>query len=128
MGAYQLEARCFRVKSRKSILETLTPSGHHPIPGNGTRVRVYLEKENGSWSVVLPNGITSVEDAGGFPGGNLQDATEVAQLRNRGYTYFLALEHWGCMFVLATLIILAIVLTRWFITRRKTRLLVATEQ
>jgi hypothetical protein len=90
----QLEARCFRIKSRRSLIEFFAPSGHHPIPGTGTRVRVYLEKENGSWSVVLPNGITSIENASGLPGGNFQDATEVTQLRSYVFTYFLSMEIW----------------------------------
>jgi hypothetical protein len=90
----QLEARCFRIKSRKSLIGFLTPSGHHPIPGTGTRVRAYLEKENGSWNVVLPNGITSVENASGLPDGNLQDAKEVTQLRSPVFTYFLPMEIW----------------------------------
>ena len=90
----QLEARCFRIRLRRSLWEYLTPSGHHPIPGTGTRVRAYLAKGQNSWSVVLPNGITSANDVDDQPGGNLQDAFKVSQLRSRGFTYFFPIEIW----------------------------------
>ncbi len=122
----QLEARCFRIRSRRSLLGFVTPSGHHPIPGTGTRVRVYLEKENGSWSVVLPNGITSVENATELPGGNLQDATEVTQLRSRAFTYFLPMEIW---ILVGIPILVVTLLFRWFWRRRqRKRMSGATEQ
>ena len=90
----RLEARCFRIKSRKSVRELLTPSGHHPIPGTGTRVRAHLRGHDGSWSVLLPNGLTSVEDIRGRPGAKLADAPEVYQLNSRPFTYLLPLELW----------------------------------
>jgi hypothetical protein len=116
----QLEARCFRIKSRRSLIGFFTPSGHHPIPGTGTRVRAYLEKENGSWSVVLPNGITSVENASGLPGGNPQDATEVNQLRSPVFTYCLPMEIW-------IFIGIPILIGLWRRRQRK-RIIDATEQ
>ena len=89
----QLEVRCFRIRSRRSHIEYLTPSGHHPIPATGTRVRVYLEKADSSWHVVLPNGIFPIDN-------NAQDALEVTQLRSRAYTYFLPLEIWMLLIIL----------------------------
>jgi hypothetical protein len=120
----QLEARCFRIKSRKSSMEFLTPSGHHPIPGPGTRVRAYLEKENGLWRVVLPNGITSVESSNELPDSNLLDATKVTQLRSPAFTYIFPLEIWV---VVVPVIILGILLC-WFLSRRyRNRMASATE-
>lgn len=52
-----LVARCFRVRQRRSLWESLTPSGHHPIPGVGARVTAHLNGEDDAWRVVLPNGI-----------------------------------------------------------------------
>lgn len=120
----QLEARCFRIKSRKSAIEFLTPSGHHPIPGPGTRVRAYLEKENGLWRVVLPNGITSVESFNELPGSNLIDATKVTQLKRPVITYILPLEIW----VVVIPVILLGILLCWFLSRRyRNRMVSATE-
>lgn len=78
----RLVARCFRIKSRNSRWEYLTPSGHHPIPEIGSRVRVYLDGGNESWRVVLPNGIASVEHFDWRHNGNLNDAPAVKQLVN----------------------------------------------
>jgi hypothetical protein len=120
----QLEARCFRIKYRTGIVNYRTPSGHYPIPGTGTRVRVYLEKENGSWSVVLPNGIilpdaneyTGYELSYTNPSGpNCPDAAEIAGLRSRGYMYFLPLELWIIILVVVGLCRLAVAITRWLI-------------
>ncbi len=86
-----IEARCFRIRSRGSFTEDLTPSGHYPIPKIGTSVRTYLEKEGNLWRVVLPNGITSVS---GWPVGSLEDAAEVAQLRSLAFTFLLPMEIW----------------------------------
>lgn len=108
----QLEARCFRIKSRRSYFGFISPSGHHPIPETGTRVRVYLKRRNGLWSVVLPNGVTSVENGSGKPGGDLQDATEVTQLRSRRFTYFLPMETW-------ILIGIPVLIGLWWRRRRK---------
>lgn len=88
-----LEARCFRIKSRRSIQEYLAPSGHHPIPEVGTRVRACLTKRAGSWDVVLPNGIAAEGNADSARD-VLADAQEVAQLRSLAYTYILPLEGW----------------------------------
>jgi hypothetical protein len=94
-------------------------SGHHPIPGVGARVRVYLAQENEAWSVVLPNGLTSVENANELGDGKLRDATEVRRLRSRAFTYFLPTEIWICVAVL-----LAIGLLWW---RKQNRKIFATE-
>lgn len=108
----QLEARCFRIKHRRSSTEYLTPSGHHPIPATGTRVRVYLEKEEGVWHVVLPNGIVCLE-------GNAQDAIEVARLRNRAYTYLLPIEIWVLLVIVGIAVLICITsIVRWFQRRQ----------
>jgi hypothetical protein len=87
----------------------LTPSGHHPIPDTGTRVRAYLKKDDGSWNVVLPNGLTPV-DGTLQTDGALQDAAQVAQLRNRAraYTLLLPLEIWALL-IIAGIPVLAII-------------------
>lgn len=107
VAAGRLEVRCFRIRHRRSALESLTPSGHHPIPPTGTRARVYLAREDGSWFVVLPNGIVpSDEDA--------PDAPEVTQLRSRLFTYFLPLELWGLLIIVATFVLVCVkLIVRW---------------
>ena len=122
----QLEARCFRIKYRTSCMRYLTPSGHYPIPGTGTRVRAFLEMESGSWNVVLPNGLIP-PDANEYSahwssytnrsGPNCPDAAEITALRSRGYTYVLPLEIWVLIFVAIGLYKLAVALVRWFVTR-----------
>ena len=115
----QVEARCFRIRSRRSLTEYLTPSGHHPIPGTGSLVRAYLEKEDGSWNVVLPNGITSVDEVNGRPRENLQDAVEVSQLRSRAYTFFFPMELWMLLIFVGLPILLGFtLLVRWFRRRQ----------
>ena len=84
------------------MMEYFTPSGHHPIPAIGTHARVYLEMKDDLWNVVLPNGITSVDNVSVTPGQNLHDAPEVNQLRNNaddlsgrlGYPYLFPYEIW----------------------------------
>lgn len=95
----QMEARCFRIRSRRSFISIFSTGGHRWIPEVGTRVRVYVEDRGGTWNVVLPNGIAT-ED-----GKELEDAREVEKLRGRrlGFTFFLPLELW---FLLMTLTIL----------------------
>jgi hypothetical protein len=92
-----LEARCFRIRSRRSVQEYLTPSGHHPIPDVGTRVRAYLERQGDAWAVVLPNGIRA---DGRRPGERLADAKQVTALRSLAYTYVLPLEAWLLVLVI----------------------------
>jgi hypothetical protein len=87
-----LEARCFRLRQRRSLMEILTPSGHHPIPPVGTRVRAYLNGDSGAWRVVLPNGILVLD-------GFLEDAPEVRVLATRGFTLGLPLELWAAVLV-----------------------------
>jgi len=97
----EIEVRCFRIKSRRSVTEYLSVSGHDPIPGAGTKVRVYLYRMGTSWSVVLPNGITP-HDADTnktvWPDGGLGEANELAGLSGLMYTYLLPLEFWGLLF------------------------------
>ena len=40
----EIEARCFRVESRRSANEYLSVNGHDPIPGAGTKARIYLNR------------------------------------------------------------------------------------
>lgn len=114
-----LEARCFRIKTRRSLQEYLTPSGHHPIPGIGTRVRAYLERRDGSWDVVLPNGIAVHGDESAKI---LPDAKEVTQLRSLAYTFVLPLEGW---LLVAFVGLLVLTFIGW--QRRRRRTLVAKE-
>ena len=113
-------ARCFRIRSRRSFMEYLTPSGHHPIPETRTLVRAYLEKEGNTWSVVLPNGITSASDVDDdWPVGNFEDATEVRQLRSLAYTFLLPLEIWMLLIAVGIPILLGSTLVvRWIRSRR----------
>ena len=87
-----LEVRCFRVRQRRTLVECLTPSGHHPVPPVGTRVRAYLNGEPGAWRVVLPNGILALD-------GSLGDAPEVLALTQGGFTLGLPLEAWAAVLV-----------------------------
>lgn len=113
VSASQLEARCFRIRYRRSRLEYLTPSGHHPIPPTGTRARVYLERDDGSWLVVLPNGIEPI-------GSDVPDALEVTQLRSRVFTYFLPLELWGLLIAVGILVLTGLTfIVRWYKRRHQ---------
>ncbi len=119
-----LEARCFRIKSRRSIQEYLTPSGHHPIPGIGTHVRAYLRKRAGAWHVVLPNGITA-HNAGQSPGKSLPDAKQVAELRSLAYTFILPLEAWLLVLLISIPVLVCLgLLRKW---KRKTRSITVTK-
>jgi hypothetical protein len=95
-------ARCFRIKSRKSAVEYMTPSGNRPIPAVGTPVRAHLYERDQVWRVVFPNGL-------GGPRGEKQltDAEAVRQLEGGGYTYWLPLEIWvviGAVLILPLLL------------------------
>jgi hypothetical protein len=103
----QLVARCFRIRHRTSSTEYFTPSGHHPIPPKETRVRAYLESENSSWRVLLPNGIVALD-------GKTKDAPEVTRLRGRAYTFILPMELWVLLIVVGV----PVVLCGRFIVRR----------
>jgi hypothetical protein len=118
VSGQELEARCFRIRYRRSLTEYRTPSGHHPIPGNGTRVRAYLTNDEGSWNVVLPNGITAVDGNSDHPQGTLPDAAQVTQLRNsaRAFTFLLPLEIWALVIVVGIPVLIVIRKSR----RRKT--------
>lgn len=84
----QLEVRCFRIKSRKTRVEYLTPGGNFPIPGKGLKVKMYLVKDGDEFHVIHPNGIASLD------GTKLEDAPVIAKLRSMPFTYFLSLEVW----------------------------------
>ena len=84
-----LEARCFRIKSRRSAQGYLSPSGHHPIPDVGSRVRVFLEQDDGSWNVILPNGISAADESN-----TLADAENVTRLQSFAYTFIFPVEAW----------------------------------
>ena len=108
----EVDFRCFRIKSRRSAAEYLTPSGHRPIPGVGTRVRVHLNAAKSDWGAALPNGITMpyAPDENVWSDDRLSDAAEVLELRSLMYTYVLPLELWGILLFFVTPI--AIILRR----------------
>ena len=123
----QLEVRCFRIKCRRMLSDMFAPSGHYPIPGTGTRVRAYLEKDDDSWNVSFPNGIVPAdanEYAGYWSsywnGPENPDATEIMALHAR-YTYLLPLELWVLILLALGLLKLAVALVRWLITRNCSR-------
>jgi len=102
-------ARCFRIKSRKSVVEYVTASGIRPIPAVGTPVRAHLYfPRDHRWRVVYPNGLVSPKGAAELP-----DAETVRRLEGRGYTYGLPLELWVAMGVLVAVS----ALLRWLIRR-----------
>lgn len=100
-----LVARCFRVRQRRSLVESLTPSGHHPIPGVGTRVTAHLNGEDGAWRVVLPNGIQVMD-------GPESDAPEIADLRSGGYAWLLPVELWAVVGLAGGVLLLVYRVTR----------------
>ena len=110
----RIEFRCFRIRSRRSFTELLSPSGHYPIPPKETRVRVYLNKTNDGYRPVLPNGITdpNANDDESLMGNALSDAEEVAELRNKGFTWLIPLEVWGIIFIIALSLGIAISIIR----------------
>ena len=85
-------ARCFRIKSRKSVVEYMTPSGNNPIAAPGAMVRAHLYQRDHRWRVVYPNGLVDPRGATELP-----DADPVRQLEGGGYTYGLPLELWGAL-------------------------------
>jgi len=88
-AGFDLLARSFVIKSRKSTVEYMTPSGNHPIPDVGAQVRVFLSDQDGSWHVIFPNGYQPATD-----NASLQDAESVIALKRGGYTYLLPIELW----------------------------------
>ena len=73
----RIVARCFRIKSRNSLMEYLSPSGNRPIPDVGAIVRAHLYRDANVWRVVIPNGLASTQDKA-----KLTDAYAVQQLGN----------------------------------------------
>ena len=59
--APSIEARCFRIHTRRHRAEMIAPSGHRPIPIKGTRVRAYLKRHQGVWWALLPNGLAPLD-------------------------------------------------------------------
>ncbi|MEM7479037.1 MAG: hypothetical protein AAF483_28980 [Planctomycetota bacterium] len=111
LSSEEVEVRCIRVRSRKSVFGLVSLTGHRPIPGIGSVARFYLKKDAGAWAVVMPNGIAAVtndEDGGAR---RLGDATEVSKLGSPRYTFFLPIELWVGVAVLG---ILAIPVVRRF--------------
>ena len=96
--------RTFRIKSRKSICEFITPTGNHAIPDVGTRVRTYLAAHDASWQVIYPNGFQPV-----LGDDELNDADSVARLKAEGFTFLLPLEVWVAG---ALITLLAVAITR----------------
>jgi len=118
----EIEVRCFRVKSRRSAVEYLSSAGHDPIPGAGTRVRVYLNGKGAIWNVLDPNGITSHDadtDQKVWPDGSLREASEVAGVSGLMYTYLLPLEVWGMLFFVFLPTMLCVYLVVRYLRRRR---------
>lgn len=118
-----IEMRCFRVKSRRSATESISFTGHHPIPGIGSRVRVYLVRGANGWEAALPNGITSIDarDGGAVDESTsvpLSDADQVTALKSFPYTYGLPLELWGIALVVGLPVCLV---PLFFLRRRRAR-------
>ena len=105
-------ARCFRIKTRKSQTEYLTPSGNHPIPRIGTRVRAYLYARDQSWGVICPNGFQPVSD-----NDKLSNAEVVTKLKTGGFTFLLPIELW----ILGLVIGLPLILATLFVVRVRRR-------
>ena len=118
-----LEAKCFRIKSRRSAYEYLTPAGHYPIPETGTRVKAFLETAGSAWDVILPNGLTPISADGQDSSEALPEAEQVTELRSLMYTYLLPIEGWLLVIVIGIPLVLCV---RWF-WRRKHRTAVAQE-
>ena len=118
-----LEARCFRIKSRRSAYEYLTPTGHYPIPETVTRVRAFLEGGEEAWRVILPNGLLPISPDGRELSEAVPEARQVDALRSHMYTYLLPLEGWLLGFVIGISLALCV---RWF-WRRKYQTAVAEE-
>jgi hypothetical protein len=93
----QITARCFRIRSRRSSIEFLTPGGNDRIPEVGTAVRVYLERAEDRWHVLHPNGFESLSPQ------PLVEAPVIAALGSGYYTFGLPLEGW-CMFLAVLLL------------------------
>ena len=109
VAGHTLEARCFRTRMRRFLGEYATPSGHHPIPEAGTRVKAFLKQNSSGWSVVLPNGLEPI-------GGTGSDAETVSSLSSRRFTYLLPLEVWLVLLVLSLPVIFCL---RLFKQRRR---------
>jgi len=105
-GSDSIVVRCFRLKSRKSAFECLTPSGNHPIPDVGAKVRAHLYRRGGVWRVVFPNGLTAL------PGQErLLDGDAVEALRSR-FTYWLPFELWIFIALIGALLLPILVIRR----------------
>lgn len=113
-----LEARCFRIKSRRSAYEYLTPAGHYPIPETGTRVIAFLKRAGSSWDVILPNGLTSIPAGGEESNEALPEAKQLSELRSLMYTYLLPLEGWLLVLVFGIPLVFCV---RWFWKRKQRR-------
>jgi hypothetical protein len=88
--------RCFKIKSRKSLLESISVSGNEFIPAVGQDVRAHLYRKGGFWRVVYPNGLVPVSNDA-----RLVDAAATpVPYRSTAFTYWLPLELWifisGC--------------------------------
>jgi hypothetical protein len=86
--------RCFRIKTRKSVMEYFTDGGNDPIPGVGQEVLAHLYQGEGLWRVVTPNGLQPLPNAP-----PLTNSPEISKLHSRRYTFGLPLELWFCLVV-----------------------------
>ena len=118
----EIECRCFRIKSRRSATEYLSNAGHDPIPGPGTKVKVYLNSDGTDWTVLTPNGITppdAITDQEVWPDGILAEAPEVAGLSGLMYTYLLPLEFWGLLLFIVLPLTLGVLFVVRSLRRRR---------
>jgi hypothetical protein len=103
----QINANCFRPKTRLAFVQLMSLQGHSPIPALGQKVRAYLVKGRITYSVVHPNGFTPTDS------GRLVDADVVTKLRRWApvYTLLFPLEFWVliAVLVLAAAIAIAVV-------------------
>jgi hypothetical protein len=92
----QINANCFRPKTRLAFGQFASLQGHSPIPAPGQKVRAYLVKGRVTYSVVHPNGFAPTDI------GRLVDADEVTQMRRWSpvFTLLLPLELWVLIGVL----------------------------
>ena len=101
-----LQVQCWRMKCRKSMVESFSPSGHDPIPPVGDVCQVYLARDGDGWEVVLPNGFVGLASR---PMGNVSRAVAP----HHGFTYFLPVGAWIVLGVFAAFLAAVIRLVRW---------------
>jgi hypothetical protein len=94
--AESIVVRCFKIKSRKSLLEYISVSGNELVPALGQEVRAHLYRQGEIWRVVYPNGLAPVSNHDRL----VDTAATPVPARGTAFTYWLPLELWifisGC--------------------------------